>query len=273
MIIREPRNKSNYTAVSNEPINDENMPFDELGLWLYMLSKPDHWEFHNSQLQRRGGIGRDKLYRMLKGLKDRGLLERKQPQVNGTFGKAYYIIRETPAPRPGFPDTAEPDTAEPDTANPDALVKTDKQEDLKGSKASAATNGHAPIDADFEATFEAWWLIYPRHVAKQASRRLYAKVREGGITADALAAGARSYAKAMEGTEPQYIAHPSTWLRDGRWEDERADAEPQNTIWLPADDPHREAIAAQRGGLPPPLPHASRGGALGNYITIGEGCA
>lgn len=79
--------------------------------------------------------------------------------------------------------------------------------------------------------FGEFWSAYPKKVGKQAAIKAYAKaVKAGAKPADLLAA-AQLYAMDCRTLEdPHFIKHPSGWLNDGRWTDERA--QPQT---LPPD--------------------------------------
>lgn len=79
--------------------------------------------------------------------------------------------------------------------------------------------------------FEEFWVVYPRHAAKQVARIAYAKARRGEpgrkgwprrtpATASEILVGARSYAAARGDDDPTFTAHPATWLNQSRWEDE-----------------------------------------------------
>jgi hypothetical protein len=74
-----------------------------------------------------------------------------------------------------------------------------------------------------ENAFEVFWLQYPRRVAKKAARSAFERVRKSGeVDFDTLVAGVRNYAAAVAGKDMQYVAHPATWLNQGRWDDEPA---------------------------------------------------
>jgi uncharacterized protein YdaU (DUF1376 family) len=68
-------------------------------------------------------------------------------------------------------------------------------------------------------SFEEFWNIYPRHIAKQTALAAYRKARKGGTTHEAIITGTRRYADECRGKEQRYIAHASTWLNGGRWDD------------------------------------------------------
>jgi hypothetical protein len=82
-------------------------------------------------------------------------------------------------------------------------------------------------DAMSMNTFDEWWRAYPRKVGKGRARRCYAAARKAGVTAEELLAGAVRYAGAAIDAEPQFVAHPATWLHQGRWQDENVGITPR----------------------------------------------
>ena len=84
--------------------------------------------------------------------------------------------------------------------------------------------------------FDAFWAAYPRKEGKLAAAKAFEKAVKVVGTPDAierLTQAAEAYAKANASKDPQYIAHPTTWLNQGRWEDQPL---------VPAD-PRAQALA------------------------------
>lgn len=77
----------------------------------------------------------------------------------------------------------------------------------------------------FDEDFEAFWQAYPSKVGKLAAKKVYEKVRRGGIGQDELLDGITQYVA----TKPAYAdyCHPRTWLSQGRWMDEVTVERPQ----------------------------------------------
>ena len=76
LIIRSPRNAEHpYFSSARAAAQDENISYEAGGLLWYLLSKPDDWEVRIPDLQK-NGAGRDKVYSMLKELKENGYITR-----------------------------------------------------------------------------------------------------------------------------------------------------------------------------------------------------
>lgn len=72
--------------------------------------------------------------------------------------------------------------------------------------------------------FDRFWKVYPRRDAKQAARKKFDKLVKSGVDPERIIAGAITYASGRNGQDPQFTAMPTTWLNQGRWEDETAKA-------------------------------------------------
>lgn len=86
-----------------------------------------------------------------------------------------------------------------------------------------------PSSADADAIFEAWWKLYPRKVGKQDARRVWdRKIRDTDPAT--ITDGLRRYLPLYAQTEPDFVPHPSTWLQQGRWEDEVSAPDPDEDL-------------------------------------------
>jgi len=68
--------------------------------------------------------------------------------------------------------------------------------------------------------FEAFWKEYPRKTAKRAALKVWQKLDFIDQTAALEAITQHKQFWEIKGTELDYIPHASTWLNQGRWEDE-----------------------------------------------------
>ena len=72
-------------------------------------------------------------------------------------------------------------------------------------------------------TWETWWSLYPRKIGKKAAEAKYRaalKTVDAETLRSAIEAQAKRWARAR--TEEKYIPHATTWLSQGRWDDEQA---------------------------------------------------
>lgn len=69
-------------------------------------------------------------------------------------------------------------------------------------------------------TFDHFWCIYPRRVAKRAALKAWEKEMRSGTTPEEIIEGLRRQLAHLSAKEAQFIPHPATWLNQGRWEDE-----------------------------------------------------
>ncbi len=81
------------------------------------------------------------------------------------------------------------------------------------------TANGSQANGDYDPEFEVWWQRVPRKVGKGGARKAYRAARRKADVRT-LADGIERYAEQVAGKDPQYIAHPATWLNQERWLDE-----------------------------------------------------
>lgn len=69
-------------------------------------------------------------------------------------------------------------------------------------------------------TFADFWSLYPRRVAKRAAAKAWEREMRAGTSADDILTGLRRQLAYLNSREVQFIPHPTTWLNQGRWDDE-----------------------------------------------------
>lgn len=77
--------------------------------------------------------------------------------------------------------------------------------------------------------FDEFWDAYDHKIAKAKARKAYtAALKKPGVTADLIITSAREFIawKRSEGKHPEFTPHPTTWLHQERWADERAARRP-----------------------------------------------
>jgi hypothetical protein len=125
-IVRAPR-RHRFVIIDQRAIEDTRLSWAARGLLGYLLSRPDDWKVLIKDLRKRGDLGRDGVYRLLRELRDTGYVRfvhsrDRQGRIRG----GTYIVQEVAvSPHPDLPDTVEPDTVVPDPVNPEALSTTE----------------------------------------------------------------------------------------------------------------------------------------------------
>jgi hypothetical protein len=130
MIVRGERSGS-YTVVANEIINNSDIDWRDLGLLVFLLSKPDHWEVSTTNLANERKAGVDAIRTSLKALRDAGYVVMRK----NSDGSVDYVIFDTPQVKSGCnePKLEKPKQGKsltgkkPNRENP-ALVITDIQQ-------------------------------------------------------------------------------------------------------------------------------------------------
>ena len=155
-IIRAPR-RDRFLVIDQRAIEDERLSWAARGLLGYLLSKPDDWKVLVNDLRKRGDLGRDGIYRLLRELRDTGYMTfvRKRDR-HGRIRGGFYMIREiADSPHPDLPDTVEPQPAEPRPVNAEALPTTDT--DLKTTTTTTPMlNECSSGDTSDEVEFAFW---------------------------------------------------------------------------------------------------------------------
>lgn len=140
MSITRASRRTSFTVIDNTIINDDRIKSDTLGLFIYLLSKPDNWKVRSRELAKRFKCGKDRIYRMLTELQEMGFAKYSRKATGETDWLISEVSHEqgTTAPNmdgqkphpekpdEGQPHPEKPDLEKPDLENPDVLIKTDK---------------------------------------------------------------------------------------------------------------------------------------------------
>lgn len=98
----------------------------------------------------------------------------------------------------------------------------------------------------YTTDFEQFWKVYPKKVKKIAAFQAYVKARKNypEATAEKILIAIESQKKSKQWIKDggQFIPHPTTWLNQGRWDDE---VETEKPNWQKTLDEH---IAMRESG-------------------------
>ena len=192
--IRRAARRHRFLIVDQAAVEDTRLSWAARGLLAYLLSRPDDWKVLVNDLKKRGNLGRDGIYALLRELRQAGYVQfERHRDRQGRMRGGTYIVSELPLPRPGLPHAGKPEAATPNPAQPDALPNTD------GNPRTTTTNRPTDTNAGAESKRRTHVLRFPEWVPEEirsTAQRLVAKLEpaDAQLVIDewvgALAAGA-----------------------------------------------------------------------------------
>jgi len=102
------RRRQRFLIIDQRAVEDTRLFWAARGLLGYLLSRPDDWKVLVKDLQRRGDLRRDGIYKLLKELREAGYVrfQRARDHEGRIRGGTYYVSEIAAAPHPDLPDTA-----------------------------------------------------------------------------------------------------------------------------------------------------------------------
>ena len=80
--------------------------------------------------------------------------------------------------------------------------------------------------------FDKFWSKVPRKIGKKKCEKIYnSLVKKKEVSEDMLISAMERYAESVKSTDDKFIAHASSWLNAGRWED-TIEVKVKNKNWL-----------------------------------------
>lgn len=236
-ITRSPRRQT-WTNINNEIINDPRIPIDTLGLFVYLLSKPDHWNINVSNLMTWAGAGRQKVYRMLQDLQACGYAS----YTKHNDGTTDWIISEDRMDTPYAENHHKPHDEKPDEENHHHIVNTER----------AVSTEKKPFD---QTAFDAWWELYPKKVGKKHALAAWKKLRPDTQLVQTILADTRNRKENDRKWIEGFIKDPVRYIRHEQWDDEIDTRVAKATTSLPHDMAGLTAVAEKHNlhpkGHPP----------------------
>lgn len=221
MIIRR-QITSNFTIIPNEAILDARLSAAARWLLVYLLSRPNDWQVQVGDIQKKGGIGREKAYSLIKELIAVGWVRKDISRENGgQWGGVEYLVMDQPdqenldaTPFPEKPYTVEPLPA-----------KQHLTKNLKGPSTEKKINTKTVISYDED--FAEFWAAYPKRPnnSKAAAKVKYILARKRGVSHETIMAGLKEYAAmrnaaVANGDNPHFTKMAETWLNKAGWEND-----------------------------------------------------
>lgn len=131
-----------FTTLDNTPLNDESLSWKAKGLFAYLWSKPDDWDYRVTEVARHATDGIGSTSTGVNELEQAGYLKRKQKNKNGVFGDSVWTLSEKPIfkkPITENPLSDNPITDKPYTENRLLLNTDELNTDLNNTNITTTT--------------------------------------------------------------------------------------------------------------------------------------
>lgn len=207
--------KSNFTVIDNTVLQDTELTFKAKGLFAYLWSQSDEWNFYETEVVKHSKDGISSLRSGIHELEERGYLQRKRIRVKGKLKDSMWILSETP--------NLENLSLENLNLENSTLINTNSNNtNLNKDNRSSDKSSDRVSEKQLEEDFEKLWKLYPRKEGKKKAYEAYKRAIKQGVTNKEIQAGIVNYLKQIkiQGTDKKYIKQGSTWFNGNCWDDE-----------------------------------------------------
>lgn len=224
-IIKEYTNK--FTVISNNEVQDKRLSWKARGIFSYLWSMPDNWDFYETEVAKHAPDGRDSLRSGLMELEEHGYLKRERVRNKGQFGGTAWIITDNPTPKTENqtpmlenPTQGSPMLENPTQENP-TLQNKYHTKDLPNKGLTNKQANACSADADLSVSFNKLWNLYPKKQGKKDAFRHYKAWRKKSKdnTDDYLLRKLNEYKAYLSANQWLHPMNGSTWF-NGRFDDD-----------------------------------------------------
>jgi hypothetical protein len=193
--------KDNYGIAPNSLLNNKEMSLRAKGLFAYIQSKPDGWNFSAERIALSHVEGKESIMSALKELENHGYLIRQK--IHGERGKWEQTYILTFPATTVLPTTVEPSAVEPSAVNPynNSNIDYSKKDIVNKSIV--------------DERFEKFWGLYNKEVAKDKCYSEWKYINT--IDKDKILKALPTYIQATP--DIQYRKNPLKYLKEKAWLD------------------------------------------------------
>lgn len=210
-----------FTQVPNEWARDKRLSRKARGLLVEIMSHRVGWHVTVASLQLTGPEGRDAIKSALVELKDLGYLVVSQGRGDhGRFSEVEYELQD-PATGGGFSVSG---GLAADGSPADGSTASGKSAPYKNTipledHLSEDQPQETAIELIAATSFEDFWEVWPKKVAKPDAKRAWDKATLS-VPGERIVSAAIAYRDNPGIPERQFIPYPATWLNRAGWDDE-----------------------------------------------------
>ena len=190
-----------YGVIPHSVLYSNELSLKAKGLYGYMQSKPDGWEFSAERISLECRDGRSSIETALQELEDAGFLQRRTYKNEKGQWEWEHVLVENPVSENLV---SENPVSENRASNKEVISKKDtvRSNTLRGEG------------------FDDFWNEYPRRIAKVDAQRAWSKLEPH--LKDDIIKGLRAWKDTEQWKREggRFIPHPATFLNQRRWEDD-----------------------------------------------------
>lgn len=224
----------NFTRISNELIRNDSLSWKARGIFAYLWSMPDDWDFYETEVEKHAPEGRAALRSGLTELEKYGFLLRvRNRDSQGRLTTTSWKIADKPVFTPmfDFPMLDKPmldNRTLLTTNNTNYLSNQNNEHSDECTKFKTDKKENKNIDEDFKKL----WKLYPNKKGRQKALNAYKKAIKDGVTNKQIQNGILSYIQEIKAKnlESKFIKHGSTWFIGKGWDDEYDDPKEKKTL-------------------------------------------
>ena len=223
--------KDNFTRVPNEVVNDSNLSAKAKGIFLYLISKPDDWNFYVDQITTAFSDGKTAIQSGIKELEKSGYLVRRRVYDEKNRIVSWEWIMKLPSDR--------------DSHQKENLVdgKPCRRKTTSYNKTDSTKTELSKTDIDiYIHRFEEFWDLYDKKLERRKCESKWKKLSSDDK--ESIMQFIPIYKQSV--SSKQYLKHPFTFLNSRIWEDDWNNYKAHETH-QPTNEPTRTDTFAQRG--------------------------
>lgn len=150
-----------FTTMNNTIVRDDSLSWKARGIFAYLWSMPDDWNFYETEVAKHATDGRQSLRTGLEELEKNGYLERTRSRDKlGKFGAPVWVLHDEPAtthsPMSDYPTLDKPTSDYPTSGNRTLLNKYLTKETSTNEIQEERDVYKAPLDKNEKLSFIRW---------------------------------------------------------------------------------------------------------------------
>lgn len=233
MVKVKKQRQKNFTIIDNKVLQDTELTLKAKGLFAYLWSQADEWNFYETEVVKHSKDGISSLRSGIHELEKRGYLQRKRTRIKGKLKDSVWILSETP--------NLENLSLENLNLEKDTLTSTNCNKTNSNNKSSDKSSDRVS-EKQLDEDFNKLWKLYPRKEGKKKAFEAYKRAIKKGITNKEIQTGIVNYLAQIrvQGTDKKYIKQGSTWFNGECWNDEYnvgGSSSPVNPKTVPSSAP------------------------------------